>query len=176
MPINRRNFIVGGAILPILSACSQDPGAKLIGTQTPEIDVATIDGQKFHLAHLNRPAIFHFFGLWCPVCMKDRHLWELALKELNKINEITIITFHVGNVPSQYMSLEKWQSEIDKEVRTPLINDDKQSIYDLMKIPGTPSTLLIDSGGRIIEHQWNFKSKRAVRAFVIKTKEVFGIL
>ncbi len=175
MSINRRNFIITSAFLPFAVSCQGDPGEKLIGLQVPEIIAHSIDGQKFHLAHLNKPAIFHFFGLWCPVCMKDRHLLELALKELNKYKEISILTFHVGKVPSQYVSLEKWQSNLENDVKTPLINDENQDFFNAMKIPGTPTTLLIDSGGRIIEHQWNFKSKRAVRAFVLKTKEVFGI-
>lgn len=173
--INRRNLLISSAFLPFLNSCSRDPAAKLIGQNVPQIEVQAINGEKFMLAQLNKPAVFHFFGLWCPTCMKDRSLWELALKELNKVKEIDVLTFHVGPIPAQYASLEKWQSGLDKDVITPLIYDEKKIVFNTMKIPGTPSTLLIDSGGRIIEHQWNFKSKRAVRAFLIKIKEVFGI-
>ncbi len=173
--IDRRSFttaIIGGGLL---ASCAQDPGAKLIGKQVPDLKVTSLDNHEYRLSQLEKPAVFHFFGLWCPTCLKDRENWNDTARQLAKINDIEFLTFHVGEAPEKYGTIQDWYSKIDKDLQSPLIYDDKKQVFDAMKIPGTPSTLLIDSGGRIIEHCWDLKSKRGVKSFLRKTKEMLGV-
>lgn len=173
--INRRNFNLSLCATAGLASCAQDPGAKLIGKQVPDLKVKAIDGKEYQIGQLKRPAVFHFFGLWCPTCLKDRENWQAAAKQIAKMPEIEFLTFHVGKVPDMYGSINDWYEKIDNDLKTPMIYDESKTVFDAMKIPGTPSTLLIDSGGRIIEHCWDLKSKRGVHTFIVKTKEVLGV-
>lgn len=173
--LNRREIASAMFGLTAMVSCAQDPGAKLIGKLVPDLKVKTLDGREINIAHINRPAVFHFFGLWCPTCLKDRENWNEAARQLAKINDIEFLTFHVGEAPKKYGSIEEWYSKTDKELQTPLVYDDKKTVFTSLKIPGTPSTILLDSGGRIIEHCWDLKTPRGVNAFIRKTKSMFGL-
>jgi peroxiredoxin len=178
MNFNRRQVtlsIAGIGALNGLVACGQDPAHVLIGKQVPNLVLTSIDGKKYDIANMKKPMILHFFGLWCSTCHADKENWEAVLKELNKISEIQIISIHSGKVPKQYDSLEKWNNKLDDNLKTPLIADFDNKISDTFPIPGYPSTLHVDSGGRIVEHSWQLRSHRGVKAFLMKTDKIFGL-
>lgn len=173
--IGRREFAISFILAGALNGCAQDPGSRLIGKHLSDLKVKTLDGREINISQLNKPAVFHFFGLWCGTCLKDRDNWNEAARQLAKINDIEFLTFHVGEAPKKYGSIEEWYSKTDKDLQTAFIYDEKREVFNALKIPGTPSTLLIDSGGRIIEHCWDLKSMRGVNAFIRKTKDMLGV-
>ena len=175
MNFSKREIMLGMGGLCLNTACGKDPAHVLYGTYLPHSIWQTIDGKSIDIANLKKPLILHFFGLWCSTCIDDMDNWHEALNKLNKISDISVISVHSGKVPVRYGSLQKYYDELDPSLKTPLIDDADEKIAKSMKIPGYPSTLHIDSGGRIIEHSWGLGSPRGVNNFLMKTDEIFGL-
>lgn len=175
MNFSKREIMLGMGGLCLTSACGKDPAYVLYGTYLPHSIWQTIDGKSIDIANLKKPLILNFFGLWCNSCIEDMDNWHEALKKLNKIPDISVISVHSGIVPAHYGSLKKYYEELDPSLKTPLVDDADQAIAKSMQIPGFPSTLHIDSGGRVIEHSWKLGSSRGVKTFLMKTDKIFGL-
>ncbi len=175
MKLSKREIMLAMGALGLNTACGQDPAHVLYGTYLPHSIWQTIDGKTIDIANLKKPLILHFFGLWCNGCISDMANWHEALRKLNKISEISVISVHSGSVPESFGSLKKYYDELDPSLKTPLIDDANEAIAKSMQIPGFPSTLHIDSGGRVVEHSWALGSPRGVKSFLMKTDKIFGL-
>lgn len=175
MNFSKREIMLGMGGLCLTSACTKDPAHVLIGTYLPHSIWQTIDGKTIDIANLKKPLILHFFGLWCNTCIVDMDNWHAALEKLNKIPDIEVISIHSGIVPERFGNLKKYYDGLNPSLKTPLVDDADEKIAHSMLIPGFPSTLHVDSGGRIIEHSWNLGSPRGVKSFLMKTDEIFGL-
>ena len=87
---------------------------------------------------------------------------ELALPDIN------IYTIHVGAAPASGPSLRQWVADQQSDVVTPVVDDESMAIMKAVHITGTPSTLYVDTRGRISEHAWQFKNERGVDSFLRK--------
>ena len=56
----------------------------------------------------------------------------------------------------------------------PVLHDRERALSDLIKLPGTPSILLLDAAGQIRDHSWALKHARGVRAFVARVRHFMG--
>ena len=175
MNFSKREIMLGMGALCLNTSCGKDPAHVLIGTYLPHSIWQTIDGKTIDIANLKKPLILHFFGLWCSSCIVDMDNWHAALEKLNKIQDIEVISVHTGSVPERFGTLKKYYEDLDPSLKTLLVDDANEKIAQSMQIPGFPSTLHVDSGGRIIEHSWGLGSPRGVNNFLMKTDEIFGL-
>ena len=183
--MNRREFakIIGkttvgiGLSAPLLSlgACGGDNAADLMGTVMPNIEVKSLNGESFNLAHINSPAIIHFFGLWCAPCLKDEENWNEVIRLFEKYKGIKVLAIHTGEAPKSFGSIEKWYAKQPKDLQIPVVYDSNAKIASMISIPGYPSTLVVDATGKIVDHSWAFKSKRGARLFVRRVTDWFNM-
>ena len=174
MKINRRNFSTIAFAAPLLIACKNDPARAIIGTKSPKLKAQTIDGNFVHFGELPRPTVVHFFGLWCGPCMAEMPVWQGAIKQIKNMGGIDIVQLHLGVVPSQYESLNKWNDALDADIKTPLILDESREIGDQFQAFGTPTTILIDKNQIIVEHFWSLNSGRNLSKLIDVAKATIG--
>lgn len=81
---------------------------------------------------------------------------------------------HLGVVPSQYESLNKWNDALDADIKTPLILDESREIANQFQAFGTPTTILIDKNQIIVEHFWSLNSGRNLSKLIDVAKATIG--
>jgi thiol-disulfide isomerase/thioredoxin len=170
--MNRRTLLSGLAALPAtsaLSGCRGDAAHVLMGMQVPAVRGITTDGLQVDFAGLGKAALVRFWGLWCGPCTRDEPYWQNVIRALHQRADLSIFSVHVANPPGNGPTLAEWAASQPAAVKVPVVDDSSEAITRAFGIPGTPSTLLIDSAGRVVEHAWAFKSGRGVRSFVQKT-------
>jgi thiol-disulfide isomerase/thioredoxin len=175
--IKRRDFILSlglPAALGLFPACARDPAAKLITKMMPDMDLKTIDGKTINFAKYGKPVILHFFGLWCPTCAKDEPYWHEAILHVKKLG-VEIIEVHVGKVPEEYISINDWHKKLPPEYQLTTIYDENRQFTDAVGIPGTPSILILNEKGKIIDHAWALKSSRTARIFARKVMDILKL-
>ena len=161
-------------IIGALSSCARDPAAKLITKMMPDMDMKAIDGKTINFTKLGKPVIVHFFGLWCPTCAKDEPYWREAILHVKKLG-IEIIEVHVGKVPNNFGSINEWYAKLPPEYQLTTIYDEDRKLTDAIGIPGTPSTLILNDKGKIIDHAWALKSSRTARLFSRKVMDILKL-
>ena len=174
--MNRRQFATTLAASSALAACQNDSAHSLIGMQLPVVKGVYVDGSEFDLSLSPQPAIIKFWGLWCGPCMTDMPNWYSLVRQLragdNALSDINILTIHVGQPPSNGPSLRQWAADQQADVTTPIVDDASRNIMNAVGITGTPSTLYIDTQGRISAHAWQFKNEQGVTNFVRKITQL----
>lgn len=168
--IHRRSLIAAIATTPVLglAACRGDAAHVMMGMQVPRVRGTTTDGLGVDFAGLGKAALVRFWGLWCGPCMRDEPFWHETVQALRGRADLTVLSVHVGEAPDNGPTLAEWAARQAPEVRVPVVDDATTAILRAFQVPGTPTHILIDASGRIVEHSWAFKSSRAVRSFTRK--------
>ena len=172
--MKRRDFLISGILTPSifgLVACQKDPAHILMGKSVSFIKATTIDGDEIDFSKFHKPILVRFFGLWCAPCLADEKYWMEAVSEIRQKRDMDIIEIHVGEVPTDSMNLHEWTAQRPKIAHIPIIYDKDKVITNALQIPGTPSILLIDSNGKIIDHSWPLKSSRNAKIFAQRVTE-----
>jgi thiol-disulfide isomerase/thioredoxin len=174
--MNRRHFSSTLLAVAGLAACEGDSARSLIGMQLPVAKGHFTNGSEFDLSLAAQPAIIRFWGMWCGPCMLDMPNWLSVIRQLRvgelALPDVNIYTIHVGLPPVSGPSLQQWVSEQQADVATPVVDDASMAIMKAMQITGTPSTLYIDTHGRISEHAWQFKNERGADSFLRKVRHL----
>lgn len=174
--MNRRYFSTAVLAAAGLAGCEGDSARSVIGMQLPVVKGLFTDGSEFDLSLAPQPAIIRFWGMWCGPCMVDMPNWLSVVRQLrlgeSALPDINILTIHVGLAPENGPSLQQWVSEQPADVATPVVDDATKAIMKAVHITGTPSTLYIDTHGRISEHAWQFKNERGVDSFLRKVRQL----
>ena len=150
------------------AGCRGDAAHVLMGMQVPRVRGTTSGGLGVDFSALGRAALIRFWGLWCGPCTRDEPYWQDVVRDLRGRADLTILTVHVGRPPADGPGLAEWAARQPPAVAVPVVDDASQAITTAFRIPGTPSTLLVDAGGRVVEHAWAFRSARGVRSFIRK--------
>lgn len=170
--MNRRDFSSALLATTGLAACQGDSARSVIGMQLPVVKGYFTDGSVFDLSLAAQPAVIRFWGMWCGPCMLDMPNWLSVVRQLRQgelaLPDINILTIHVGDPPVGGVSLRQWASQQRSDVATPVVDDANRAIMKAVRITGTPSTLYVDTHGRISEHAWQFKNERGVDSFLRK--------
>ena len=174
--MNRRHFFTALLASAGLGACQGDSARSLIGMQLPVVKGHFTDGSEFDLSLSPQPAIMRFWGLWCAPCMVDMPNWLSLVRRMrvgeDALPDVNILTVHGGEAPANGPSLLQWVAEQHSDVATPVVDDSTNTITKAVGITGTPSTLYIDTQGRISEHAWQFKNERGVDTFIRKVRHL----
>jgi thiol-disulfide isomerase/thioredoxin len=174
--MDRRDFNLALASTLGLSACRGDNSYQLIGKQLPSIKGVYVDGKGFELSSIRRPAVIRFWGMWCGPCMIDMPHWFSAVRKMRALTtqlaDLTILTIHVGEPPANGSTLSQWAEAQDADVATPVVNDANYAIMKAVGITGTPSTIYVNTNGKIEEHAWQFKNARGEDHFIRKIIEL----
>jgi thiol-disulfide isomerase/thioredoxin len=173
--MNRRALLSGLVAVPavsVLAGCRGDAAHVLMGMQAPAVRGITTDGLQVDFAALGKATLVRFWGLWCGPCTRDEAQWQDVIRALHDRADLSILSVHVANPPANGPTLAEWAARQPAVVKVPVVDDSSEAITRAFGIPGTPSTLLIDATGRVVEHAWAFKSGRGVRSFVQKASYI----
>lgn len=151
-----------------LAACRGDAAHILIGMQVPRVTGTTTTGDAVAFDRLGKAALVRFWGLWCGPCVADEPYWEQVATALKRRTDLRVLSVHAGLAPAGGPSLAEWAAAQPPAAAVPVVDDRTRAVTDAFRIPGTPSTVLINAQGRVIEHSWAFRSDRGVRSFVRK--------
>jgi thiol-disulfide isomerase/thioredoxin len=171
MTLDRRQSLsllgAGGlAAATFSTGCRGDAAHRLIGLDLPSLALPVIGGTPLDLSRLNQRAVVRFWGLWCPACVQDEPHWQAAVRRLKQIEGLAIYTVHVGQPPSNGLSLPEWIAAQPRDVDLPLLDDGQRTLSMAIGLPGTPSIVMLDAAGQIREHAWALKHARGTRALV----------
>ena len=117
----------------------------LVGQRAPDFTLERVDGKgTVTLQTLRgRVVVLNVWATWCRPCVKELPIIEKLYPELQK-KEIELLTIDV------WESLERVQSFLHQKGYTfPVLRDASETMIDLYKIRGVPTTIIIDRIGVI---------------------------
>lgn len=152
------------------AGCRGDAAHRLIGLDLPSLALPVIGAAPLDLSRLGQRAVVRFWGLWCPACVKDEENWHEAVRRMAGIEGLAVYCVHVGEAPGHGRSLPEWAAARSRDVAVPVLDDRLRALAGAIKLPGTPSIVLLDAAGQIRDHSWALKHARGVRAFVARVR------
>ena len=118
-----------------------------VGTTVPDFTLPTLEGDKFKLSdHKGKAVFINFFGLRCPICLKElpeleQRIW---LKYKNNKN-LVILTI------GREESIEKLTTFRDKKGYTfPIASDENRAVYAMFAKKYIPRNIIIDKEGKLV--------------------------
>ncbi|MCB1759589.1 MAG: TlpA family protein disulfide reductase [Gammaproteobacteria bacterium] len=129
---------MGGAPAPAgLTALSGRPSA-------PAFDLFDIEGRRHRLeAYRGRVVVVNFWAIWCPPCRAEMPSLQRAWRQLRE-RDIVLLAVDVGESGERVAAFAAKQA-----LDFPLLLDERAAVFDSWRVPGLPTTFVIDRSGRL---------------------------
>lgn len=164
----RRAFLVGGLSLVMWGSLTMlvYPALKANPATAPDFTLEQSDGKSVHLAELQgKPVILNFWASWCPPCRAEfPELEVFAQKWKDKAVLLSI------NASSTEKSDEDSRSFLSgQKVSYPVVYDHDGAVQKLYGVTSLPTTLVLDSQGRILERKVGAVTEALLSGILEKT-------
>jgi peroxiredoxin len=114
--------------------------------KAPNFYLEDLSGKKVELKHLKGKVIFlNFWATWCGPCKEEMPSMEYLYQQFKEKDFIFL------TISLDYEGKNKVKEFIEKERYTfPVLLDSKCKTFDLYKVKGIPTTIIIDRKGIMI--------------------------
>lgn len=138
-------LLVVAIVFTIYTNVTKDKNAVLrAGDDAPDFTLIDMNGEKHQLSDYKGQGVFlNFWGTWCKPCEREFPIIDEQYKNY-KDQGLEILAVNVGE------SNLKVQSYIDRKGLTfPVLIDNNKSVINAFHINPLPTTILINSEGKI---------------------------
>lgn len=131
------------ADLPALSHSLTRQAAK---EPAPALVLKDVDGQLHDLASLKgKVVLVNFWATWCPPCRREMPSMDRLARKLAGTS-FTVLAVDIGEDAD---TVQAFVSRLDVPPSFPILLDPPARMMQTWKLPGLPTTYLIDPQGRI---------------------------
>lgn len=144
-----RSHLAAVLLLAVALTTSHAGAQVRVGTVAPEIDLRTLTDATFKLSALRgRPVVITFWGTWCPPCREEFP----ALADAYRKHHADGLEIVAVNQRDQELSTKAVQRFVD-EFSAPftIVLDDRGRSRRAYRLIGLPTTVFIDSAGKITQ-------------------------
>ena len=114
----------------------------------PQVSFTTLDGRRLPLSSLRgKPVLVTFWATSCPACVRDLPDLEAVHRELGPRGLILIAVAMPYDPPNRVLRLVRHRAL----AYTVALDVQGRVVRAFGDVPGTPTTYLIDGGGRVVE-------------------------
>ncbi|RDW17242.1 TlpA family protein disulfide reductase [Oceanobacillus chungangensis] len=126
-----------------ISKAADEVGTE-IGNVAPDFEIQTLDGETVNLQHFRgKRVILNFWATWCPPC-------RVEMPDMQKLHENEDIIVLAVNLTDSEISQKDVKTFVNEFGLTfPIGLDKTGGISELYKINPIPTTIMIDSDGKI---------------------------
>ena len=137
------------------------------GQIAPNFTLETLTGDSITLADLKgKKVILNFWATWCPPCRTEMPHFQDYYEEDAQQDNVVILAANATYNDKGASHVQKFVNSFDLTFPILLMPDD--SIFKRYEILSMPSTLMIDTEGRIQYHITGALDDKAIRAYVAK--------
>jgi thiol-disulfide isomerase/thioredoxin len=144
-----RALALVAAVSALLAVDASRAAAQLpLGSAAPDIDLRTLDNERFQLSALKgRPVVLTFWGTWCPPCREE--FPELALA-YRKYHATGLEVVAVNQRDQEIATSDVQKFTVDFAVPFPVVLDTHGRSRRAYRLVGLPTTVFVNSVGVIV--------------------------
>lgn len=119
-----------------------------VGLLSPSFDLESINGGMYSLRQPDKPLyLLNFFASWCPPCKSELPAMQ---RVFDYYKEYGVEIYAISNL--QQDSIDDIQSLAESTgIQFPVLLDKDGSVFDEYLIRALPTTLLVNSNGRVLK-------------------------
>lgn len=143
----------GSASAPAAASALTPAPAPVVGAPAPNFTLASLDGEAVTLADLRgQVVLLNFWATWCGPCEAEMPAIEDRYK-----------TFRESGLTVLAVNLAEPEAEVRAFVERlgltfTILMDPSETVFDLYRVRGYPTTFIIDRAGSIIQQRVGYMS------------------
>ncbi|HJV46576.1 MAG TPA: TlpA disulfide reductase family protein [Bacillota bacterium] len=141
-------FVLAGIALytNVIDKSSTNVTRPEVGFKAPEIELTSLDNQKYKISKINKPIVLNFWASWCGPCkIEAPSLVKMHQKYKDRVEFLAVNLTANDQLDNVKGFVEQYQFSL------PVLLDQDGKVADQYQVRAIPTTFLIDKDKHIVK-------------------------